>query len=111
MAIATTTALALATVAVAAAGTAYSIASAPDTPPAPPIPKPPPAPPGAPEPPPPAPSATEAGAGPARIRRQQSRRFGLQQTLLTTPLGGAGTSGGSGVPGTMQPGGRGLLGG
>lgn len=95
----------------AVAGATYSIASAPSAPKAPSIPKPPPPPPGAPEPPPPAPSAADAEKGTARVRRQQQRRFGLQQTLLTTPLGGSsGTVGGAGMPGTARPG-KTLLGG
>lgn len=109
MTIATSTALTIGALALTAASTGYAIASAPGTPPAPPIPKPPPGAPPPPAPPPAAPTAAQADTGVARIRRQQSRRFGLQQTLLTTPLGGAGTVGGPTATGPMTTG-KGLLG-
>lgn len=54
-------------------------------------------------PPPPAPTETQADEGVARERRRQQRRYGVADTLLTSPLGNAG--------GTTAPSGRTLLGG
>jgi hypothetical protein len=66
----------------------------PDLPKVPPPVKPP-APPAIPPPPPlpPPPSETEAGAAVATERRKRQQRFGISNTLLTSPLGGSGSSG------------------
>ncbi len=53
-------------------------------------PKPPPAPPAIPPPPPPPPTDTQAGQGVADNRRKQAARFGVQDTLLASPLGSTG---------------------
>lgn len=83
----------------AVAGTAYSIATAPSVPPPPKPPAPPPIPPGVPAPPPLAPTVAEADAGIARQRRERSRAFGLDQTILNTPtLGGGPATGRAGGP-------------
>lgn len=78
-------------VAVAAVAASVTVAATAPGPPKLEPPKPPPPPPGAPEPPPQAPTREETGKGAARVRREQARRFGVQSTLLTDPLGSAGT--------------------
>ena len=64
----------------------------PDLPPVQPPAKPP-APPAVPPPPPvpPPPSETEAGEAVATERRKRQARFGVQQTILTSPLGSSGS--------------------
>jgi hypothetical protein len=42
-----------------------------------------------------APTETEAGEAVARERRKRIGRFGVEQTMLTTPLGGGRATGGS----------------
>lgn len=54
-------------------------------------PAPPPKPPPPPEPPPPAPTAADAETAVTDERRKRQQRFGIAQTLLTSPLGGSGS--------------------
>lgn len=90
--------------AVGLASTGAALAKgSPDLPKVPPPAKPPSPPALAPPPPiPPPPSETQADEAVAGERRKQQRRFGISQTLLVSPLGGAGGT---------QPGAKTLLGG
>lgn len=79
---------AIAGLALSVAGTAYQATQgAPDLPEVKP-PLPPPAPPPTPQPVPPPLTETQVGEGVARERRRRQQRFGVQQTLLSSPLGG-----------------------
>ena len=69
-------------------------------------PKPPPPPPPPPEAPPPPPPDTAGDEGVAQERRKRAARFGVAQTLLTSPLGG-----GADLPTAGGPGTKSLLGG
>lgn len=86
------------------AGTAATLASGggPDLPPVP-KPKPPPAVPPPPATPPPPPTDTQAGEAVGEDRRKRATRFGVANTLLTSPLGGGAD--------LTRPGGKSLLGG
>lgn len=87
----------------AVAGTAATLASGgPDLPPVP-KPKPPPAVPPPPATPPPPPTDTQAGEAVGEERRKRATRFGVANTLLTSPLGGGAD--------LTRPGGKSLLGG
>lgn len=75
-------------VAASVATTSYTLAQG--SPALPPVvtPKPPPPPPAVPPPPPKPPTDTQAGEGIAEDRRKRAGRFGIADTLLTSPLGG-----------------------